>query len=135
MYRIGELAEITNTSKRTIDYYTKIGLLECERSESNYRYYKQEAIADLKFIDQCKQTNMSLEQIKQRKVVLQATEINKEAMLAQTIDITNKMDFLTNEIEEIQSFFGKLDKSEQLKVVNNLKPHAMALMNALILLS
>ena len=40
-YSIGELAEISGTTVRTIQYYDQIGLLEAKRSESNLRYYTQ----------------------------------------------------------------------------------------------
>ena len=46
--RIGELAAITNVSKRTIDYYTNFGLLKAHRTPSNYRYYEREAIEKIK---------------------------------------------------------------------------------------
>jgi len=41
-YRIGELANIANVSKRTVDYYTSLGLLHAQRTKSNYRIYDEE---------------------------------------------------------------------------------------------
>ena len=39
LYKIGELAKIADVSPRTIDYYTKLSLIEPEkRSDTNYRY-------------------------------------------------------------------------------------------------
>ena len=52
--KIGELSEIANVTKRTIDHYTNLGLLEVERSPSNYRYYDQSSIERLNYIEQCK---------------------------------------------------------------------------------
>lgn len=66
VYKIGELASIANVSKRTIDYYTKLGLLKAERSKSNYRYYDSSALEDLKLIDHYKKLNYSLDMIKER---------------------------------------------------------------------
>lgn len=40
--RIGDLAKATGVAKRTIDYYTNLGLLQAERSRTNYRYYGEE---------------------------------------------------------------------------------------------
>ncbi|WP_050613712.1 MerR family transcriptional regulator [Bacillus testis] len=64
--RIGELAQMTNVSKRTIDYYTNIGLLTAERTPSNYRYYTNEAVQTLNTIKELKNKNMSLEEIKRK---------------------------------------------------------------------
>lgn len=50
--KIGELAEKTGITKRTIDYYTTLGLLEAERSASNYRYYPLETIEKLRIIEE-----------------------------------------------------------------------------------
>ena len=44
--KIGELAAKTGITKRTIDYYTTLGLLKAERSSTNYRYYQVDAIED-----------------------------------------------------------------------------------------
>ncbi|MEH6943696.1 MerR family transcriptional regulator [Bacillus sp. JJ722] len=62
--RIGELARLSNVSKRTIDYYTNIGLIEAERTDSNYRCYTHEAFQKIKIIKELKNENMSLEEIK-----------------------------------------------------------------------
>ena len=55
---------MTNVSKRTIDYYTNIGLLEAQRSTSNYRYYTKEAIQKLTTIKELKSQKLSLDEIK-----------------------------------------------------------------------
>ena len=52
--KIGELAEKTGITRRTIDYYTTLGLLQAERSASNYRYYSIETIEKLRLIEEKK---------------------------------------------------------------------------------
>jgi MerR family copper efflux transcriptional regulator len=43
LYKIGELAKLADVSSRTIDYYTKLNLIEPEkRSDTNYRLYSDE---------------------------------------------------------------------------------------------
>lgn len=61
---IGELAETTGITKRTIDYYTNLGLLKAERSTSNYRFYTSEAIERIKIIEEMKAQGMCLSDIK-----------------------------------------------------------------------
>ena len=35
---------MAHVTKRTVDYYTNIGLLKAERSASNFRFYNEEAL-------------------------------------------------------------------------------------------
>jgi len=65
-YKIGEIARLAGVSKRTIDYYTTLGLLRPVRSESNYRYYDGEALVCLKIIESMKNSRFTLEEIKER---------------------------------------------------------------------
>ncbi|MFP3359867.1 MerR family transcriptional regulator, partial [Planococcus sp. SIMBA_143] len=65
-------------SKPTVDYYTKMGLLQCERSETNYRFYGKDAIDDIKFIEQCKEMQMTLSQIQQRLTVKKSSQVDTE---------------------------------------------------------
>lgn len=37
-YSIGELAELSGTTIRTIQYYDQIGVLKAKRTETNLRY-------------------------------------------------------------------------------------------------
>lgn len=63
--RIGKVAELSGLSSRTIDYYTQIGLLEVQRSSSNYRLYPVDVLETLKRIKILKQQRMSMEEIKE----------------------------------------------------------------------
>lgn len=64
--RIGDLAKVTGVTKRTIDYYTNLGLLQAERSQTNYRYYSEEQIEQIKTIEEFKKRKLSLEEIKEQ---------------------------------------------------------------------
>lgn len=65
LYRIGELARLSAVSPRTIDYYTKLGLIEPEkRSDTNYRLYNDETLKRLKRIEQMKRDKFTLEEIR-----------------------------------------------------------------------
>lgn len=61
LYRIGELAKAAGISERTIDYYTKLGLITPEsRSMKNYRLYSHETLVVLQRINQLKQEKYTL---------------------------------------------------------------------------
>lgn len=56
LFRIGELAKAAGISERTIDYYTKLGLISPEkRTLKNYRLYSSETLSTLERINQLKQ--------------------------------------------------------------------------------
>jgi DNA-binding transcriptional MerR regulator len=63
LLRIGQVAKLSGLSPRTIDYYTQRGLLEFERSPSNYRLYPESVLSTLDRIKLLKSQRMSLEEI------------------------------------------------------------------------
>lgn len=65
-YYIGELAEITEFSRKTIRYYERKGLLpEPDRNNSGYRIYDQSYVDILQFIGRAKALDLSLSQIEE----------------------------------------------------------------------
>ena len=66
MYRIGEFSKITNLSIRTLRFYNDIGLLVPEEVDifTNYRYYGEENIKQVRLIEELKNVGFSLEEIK-----------------------------------------------------------------------
>ena len=62
--RIGELAQRTGTTTKTIRYYEDIGLLpEPDRAANDYRDYAEEAVARLHFVRDAQATGLSLTEI------------------------------------------------------------------------
>ncbi len=103
--RIGELAEKANVTKRTIDYYTRLGLLEAERSSSNYRLYAPSSIERLGQIEQWKESGKSLDEIK--RLLL---EKNKED--AKDMDVRQLRKKIKGLEQEITEVLVQLDHSE-----------------------
>lgn len=66
MYKIGEFANLTNLSIRTLRYYNDLGLLIPEEVDiySNYRYYSDRNVAEAKMINNLKEAGFTLEEIK-----------------------------------------------------------------------
>ncbi|HSP22805.1 MAG TPA: MerR family transcriptional regulator [Planococcus sp. (in: firmicutes)] len=62
--KIGEVASLSGVSVRTIDYYTNSGLLDSERSTSNYRLYPDTVLQTLERIQLLKNQRMSIAEIK-----------------------------------------------------------------------
>jgi len=124
--RIGEIADITGVTKRTIDYYTNLGLLKAERSSSNYRYYDESVIEQLQHIEECKANGMSLEEVK-KKMIAAAEEVD-------ILELRLKIKGLEKEVSEILAHIDKNDakKCEYLK--NNISKESLSLIQTLLLL-
>ncbi|MFB9326352.1 MerR family transcriptional regulator [Paenibacillus aurantiacus] len=78
MYRIGQLAKMTNLSIRTLRYYDEIGLLKPALvTESGYRYYAKEEIRVLRHIIAMKELGFNLTSIKELLSAGQEVEENR----------------------------------------------------------
>ena len=65
MMKIGELAQVTGLTPKTIRYYELLGLLHTPaRTESGYRLYRTEDLDRLEFIKKAKRLGFSLDEIK-----------------------------------------------------------------------
>lgn len=62
---IGELAKASNVKVATVRYYEKRGLIaKPPRTESGYRMFSQESVADIKMIKHAQDLGFTLEEIK-----------------------------------------------------------------------
>jgi MerR family transcriptional regulator, copper efflux regulator len=125
--KIGELAERTSVTKRTIDHYTNIGLLKVERSASNYRYYDHSSIERLRFIEQCKKDGMSLDEIKLKIIVKYSEEID-------VLDLRLKIKGLEKEVSRVLDTLDKNDSKNLEYVQKNISHESLSLIQALLLL-
>ncbi|MGJ3197726.1 MerR family transcriptional regulator [Peribacillus frigoritolerans] len=128
--KIGELAEMANVTKRTVDYYTNLGLLKAERSASNYRYYSVGELERLRRIEGYKRENLSLEDIKE---ILKKDKGAASAIEAKGLQLKNKMDGLNEELQEYISLIEKDGKSELL-LKKQISRESMALIQSLLVL-
>ncbi|WP_019534933.1 MerR family transcriptional regulator [Paenibacillus ginsengihumi] len=134
LYRIGELAKLSEVSPRTIDYYTKLGLIEPEkRSDKNYRLYSDETLTRLKRIEHMKREKYTLEEI--REALRQWNKVSKDEIVADKLtSLQQLLRQLEKEAKEIGPLLDKL-KPSQLKNLNKMltQPTA-ACIEALLLL-
>lgn len=64
--RIGELAELCGVSTRTVDYYTRLGLLTpAKRTDGNFRLYEPQAAQRLLRVKQLQERRYSLREIRE----------------------------------------------------------------------
>lgn len=138
MFKIGELAKIADVSKRTIDYYTQMGLLHVEStSASNYRLYSVQSIEDIRFIETCKTVNMCLNDIKDRLELKRSGNSEgkeQEMLLKQAEILTKHMKQLEIEINELKPIFDRLNEDSQTMIAKQISPQSMALMQSIMIL-
>ncbi len=62
-WRIGEVAKLTGLSADTLRYYEKLGLLVVARNSAGVRFYTQNNLSTLRFIQRGKSMDFSLEEV------------------------------------------------------------------------
>lgn len=134
LYKIGQLARISEVSPRTIDYYTKMGLIAPEkRSDTNYRLYSDETLARLKRIESMKREKYTLEEIK-----ASLSKWNKVSQDDLVTDKLTSLQHLINQVEkeakEAEILVEKLKPSQLKNLHKMLTPSAAACIEALLLL-
>ena len=125
--KIGELAEKTGITRRTIDYYTTLGLLKAERSASNYRYYSLEMIERLRLIEEKKAAGMSLEAIKKQFEKEQIEEVDIQELRLQ-------MQYLEKEVTHLIEQINSEETTTQYNIKKKVSSESVALMQSLLLL-
>jgi MerR family transcriptional regulator, copper efflux regulator len=131
LYRIGELAKAAGVSERTIDYYTKLGLITPEeRSLKNYRLYNDETLKRLERINQMKQEKYSLEEIKQT-LIKWSSVAGEDHVTDKLTSLEMHMQRLEREVNELQPLLGQLKPVQARKLLTGLLPQSAACIEAL----
>jgi MerR family transcriptional regulator, copper efflux regulator len=134
LFKIGEIAAQLRISPRTIDYYTKLGLIQpAKRTETNYRLYGVETLQQIKRIEWLKQQKLSLEEIKDH-----LTQWNKvttdEGMTQRLSELQLHMEQLEREAMEIVPILERLKPKQAHNLLKSLSPRTIACIEALLLL-
>ncbi|MBT2690756.1 MerR family transcriptional regulator [Bacillus sp. ISL-47] len=128
---MGELASIANVSKRTIDYYTSIGLIKAKRSKSNYRIYSEDVLSDLRFIEECKKLHLPLEEIKRKLEMKTKREIRTGDVEKHIDAVTLQMKQLHQEISVLMPLINTLDEEQKDGLSKKLTVESNALLRSL----
>lgn len=135
-YRIGELAQIAGVSRRTIDYYTTLGLLLPMRSESNYRYYTETALSRLKLIEQLKAQRFTLEEIKEKLTALDGTahqgKDNSEGSVLDLSYLQEQVKVLERQLAELQPMVNRMEANQAALMTKQVVLQSMAVMQSLL---
>ncbi|WP_205729492.1 MerR family transcriptional regulator [Geobacillus sp. E263] len=134
MFKIGELAELAGVSKRTIDYYTQLGLLEPVRSETNYRYYPEESIERLRLIDALKKQHLTLEEIKERLQIIQNQPDAADEIVDKIEHLQEEMKHIQEELLELKPLLKQLNDQQIKLMTKPLAQQGYALLHTLAIL-
>lgn len=131
LYRIGELAKAADVSERTIDYYTKLGLITPEkRTQKNYRLYSSETLSRLERINQMKREKYSLEEIRDK--LEQWNKVTPEEHVTERLNsLEIHMQQLEREVKELEPLISNLKPGQARRAFSNLMPQSLACIEAL----
>jgi DNA-binding transcriptional MerR regulator len=117
--RIGELAELTGTTARTIRYYEEIGLLDCarERTQGQHRVYTRSDVERVREIIRLRDLlGLSLEQLSQL-LEAESARAHLRSELANTDEPAERrrileqlLGHITNQLDLVRERQGELDK-------------------------
>lgn len=131
LYRIGELAKTAGISERTVDYYTKLGLIQPEsRSLKNYRLYSFETLIRLERITKLKQDKYTLDEIRDK---LHAWDrVSDEEQVTQRLtELEQHMLQLQREVRELEPLLSQMKPNQAKRAFVNLIPQSAACIEAL----
>lgn len=118
--KIGEVAEVTGLTVKSIRYYELLQLLpEAPRTESGYRMYGQDAVQRLQFIKKAKRLGLSLDEIKD---ILELYENQQPPCVHVLALLDRKIAEIDGIIEDLQVFRQDLAglREESVKQIDNL---------------
>lgn len=102
MFTIGKLAQHCQLNVETIRYYQRIGLIRVPESQQSYRYYTQQDIETLNFIQKAKDAGLQLSEIQE---LLQLQLEDREQVRHV---IQQRLDKIDQRILELNSFKKRL---------------------------
>lgn len=118
-------------SKRTIDYYTKIGLLHPRRSDSNYRLYDEEAVEAIELVKRYKKVNCPLNEIKDIIDMMQSKTLSNKSLEMHVEHIAQLMQNLEKEIKDMQQLMDHMNGKQRAIIMEKLSKQCANLVKAL----
>jgi len=117
---VGKIAKIKNLTKRTIRYYEELNLIKpSEISPCGYKYYNENTLKRLEFIEELKKLDYSLNEI--RNILLRIDNSNTGKELSYFLEsilkkndkiINNKLNAAKNLKDYMDKYFNFLKKTK-----------------------
>jgi len=110
-FSIKQVSHHLKISKDTLRYYDKLGLVRPMRGENNYRYYTQQNIFDLQYIQVFTFTGFSLSEISHLFQLMRACDIANFPLMLQLLK--GKREDLAKRMTVFQSMIDYIDEAEE----------------------
>lgn len=127
--KIGEIAQLSGVSTRTIDYYTIRGLLPVERSDKNYRLYPDSVLQTLERIQHLKKQRLSIAEIKE---LLDSSRLPETEVIAE--DVYEEFDCLQRKIIRLEEQMKDAPAHVKVQISKALESKLVAIASLLALL-
>lgn len=109
--QIGELAERTQLSLRTIRHYDDVGLLPASRSEGGFRVYTENDYERLMKVRQMKPLGFTLEEMAELLELLGEEGVENAARLTEYLERARpEWEKLARKLADAQSFIANLEQ-------------------------
>ena len=121
----GEFARLSQTTKRTIQWYAEKGILKPVKINSKgYRFYKPEQIIDLQVVMLLRRLNFSLAEIKKS---LKNSNSLKSLFKLKQETVKDEIIHLQKSLLDISKFYNNLEKSDILinPVIKTVEPFSI----------
>jgi DNA-binding transcriptional MerR regulator len=108
--QIGEVAERTGLSLRTIRYYEEVGLaVPSARSEGGFRLYVEDDVERLRVIMQMKPLGFSLEEMRELLALLDAADADPVRLAAFRDQAAERVRTLRRQLRTAEEFAARLN--------------------------
>lgn len=108
---VGKIAKIKNLTKRTIRYYEELNLIKpSEISSCGYRYYNENTIKRLEFIEELKKLDYSLNDIKDIISRIDTSNTGKELSYFLDSILKRNDKIINNKLEAVKNLKDYMDK-------------------------
>lgn len=112
-----------------------MGLIQADRTKSNYRIYPEEVLSDLRFIEECKSMHIPLDEIK-RKLDLKSKATMQSSEVKSQIDaVTKQIRQLHNELSVLLPLINCLDEQQKMDISKKLNSEGSSLIKSLVSIS
>lgn len=106
-YTVKQVSDMLKIPKDTLIYYDRLQMVQPQRGNNGYRYYSDQDISELKFVEVAKNNDFSLKEIQQylecqRNPTIEGFEWQRENM-------QTKKGYLSNKLKDIQAMIDLLD--------------------------
>ena len=102
MLTIGKLAKQCDVNVETIRYYQRIGLMRIPESHTAYRYYQDQDVETLSFIQKAKDAGLQLSEVQE----LLHLQLSDRAHVRKVIQ--QRLEKIDQRIDELQSLKSRL---------------------------